>query len=269
MMMNFVKLSLAASALAVVAMAPAQGTLYFTSFEPPTYTAGMHPAGVDGWAAGSGGTTAPIQVSTNIAHGAGNQSLAFDNTTGVSFYSVRRDLAGYNAAQGYPLEVSVQLWMDPQVTQANRIYGLYFGSAVTSTLGGTIQGLTIDGAGNIRGGTTWGATYTNSGLFATADPGTFLGRWLTLTLGYNPNTGEKTGRISGLGGATPSYSMSWFGGAAPMNVQLGTDYFATTDRAGIGYFDDLKIVAVPEPGTMAALGLGALALIRRRRNKKS
>jgi hypothetical protein len=270
MMMKFVKLSFVASALAAIAVAPAQiGELFFTSYEAPEgYVIGQHPAGVQGWAAGSGGTTAPILVSGNIAHGAGNQSLAFDNTTGVSFYSVRRDLAGWTAASGNPIEVSTMLWIDPS-TEANRIYGIYMGSGVTSTLGGTVLGLTIDGAGRVRGGTTWGSTYTAAGQWAQLDPGTYLGRWLTLTLGFNPATGAKTATIQRLGGANPSISNTWFGGAAPMNVNLGTDYFATTDRMGVAYFDDLHIVAVPEPGTMAALGLGALALLRRRRSKKS
>jgi hypothetical protein len=36
-----------------------------------------------------------------------------------------------------------------------------------------------------------------------------------------------------------------------------------------GLVDNVEVQAVPEPGTMAALGLGALALIRRRKNRKA
>ncbi|MBL8086453.1 MAG: PEP-CTERM sorting domain-containing protein [Chthonomonas sp.] len=38
-----------------------------------------------------------------------------------------------------------------------------------------------------------------------------------------------------------------------------------TDR---GYFDNYKVEAVPEPGTIAALGLGAAAILRRRKASK-
>jgi hypothetical protein len=261
-----IRLFALSAALATAAVAPAMGTLYFTGFEAPPYPAGSHPNGIDGWAAGSGGVGAPISVSTDRSHGAGWQSLKMDNSSLESFYSVRRGLAGWTAASGQPLKVSVQLWVDG-TTRNNRLYGLYFGSGATSTLGGTVLGVTIDGAGRIRGGTGWSSTYTDTGLFATAAQGTYLNRWLTVTLGFNPTTGAKTASIAGFGGTTYEYSNTWFGGSAPGNINLGTDYFADLERTGTGYFDDLHVAAVPEPGTLAALVLGAAAFGARRRRR--
>ncbi len=228
--------------------------LYATGFEPPVYTLGDSVNGVDGWANASGsGASATISDMQALD----TQSLQFDNSGSFnSFYSVRRELPTYNGV----VEASVRLYVD-QSTEANRLYGVYFGSSPTSTLGGTILGLTISGAGDIRGGTSWGSTYQNTGIFATADPGTHLGRWLTVTLSYA--NGDGTIAISGLDGPNSSFSANFTGVTAPANLNLGADWVTSADRAGIAYFDNLEIV--PAPGALALLGLGGLAAARRRR----
>ncbi len=238
--------------LLLVANASQAQTLYSTGFEPPLYTDGSSVHGVDGWSNGSG-SGAGMLVSS-LQYSSGTQSLRMDNSsTSNSFYSVRRTgIEGWLPAMG-PLSVSIDLFVDSS-TQANRLYGIYLGSLATSTLGGTVLGVTIGGDGSIRGGTTWAATYS-SGLFATANPSTFLDRWITLNLTYDPDTGVKSATLSGFSDASV-YSNSWTGGAAPANLNLGTDYFDTVNRAGIGYFDNLVIAAVPEPTTIALCGLG-------------
>lgn len=232
--------------------------LYSTGFEPPAYTVGNSPAGVDQWANGSG-TGAGMTVSSTQA--LGSQSLQSDNTSLSSFYSVRHVLDPMSQWNGTdPLEVSVSLWIDPS-TEVNRLYGMILGSTATSTLGGTVLGLTVGGDGSVRAGTVWSNTYTNSGLLGTISD--FTGQWMKITLGYDPGTGEKTASVSGTFGTVGS---SFFGGAAPANINLGTDYFATTDRAGIAYFDNLVVFAVPEPtglSLLSLLGLSGLALRRR------
>jgi hypothetical protein len=42
---------------------------------------------------------------------------------------------------------------------------------------------------------------------------------------------------------------------------------SVTQNGNFVLIDNVQVTAVPEPGTMAALGIGALALLRRRRNK--
>lgn len=248
-------------ASAVMAASVASASFYSTSFEDPPFVAGGGVNGIDGWANGSGAGVG-VSVSTDVA-AHGTQSLKFDNMNNVSFYSVRHDLGSWPGTG--VLIASVQLYM-LSLNQEERRYGIYFGSAPTSTMGGIIQGVTIDGAGRIRGGTTWAATYGAAGQFAVANPGTYLNRWLTLTLTYDPGSGMKSASLSGFSD-NAVYSNSWMGGAAPGNLQLGSDYDLTTNRSGIGYFDNVGVV--PEPGTLIALGLGAAALAaRRRRNAK-
>jgi hypothetical protein len=254
-MKNLSMAILAGGALAMATSASAS-VLYSTSFEDPPYIAGQGIGGIDNWFNGSGSGNSQT-VSTDIAY-SGNQSLKWDNTgTFQSFYSVRRALPAYDG----PIAASIRLYIDPGTIQPNRLYGLYFGSSPTSTLGGTVLGLTIAGDGVVRAGTTWSSTYSGAGI-GSAPQGGFLGQWLEIVLTYDPDTLLKTATIYG---DNWSVGFSGTGGAAPLNLNIGSDYFATTDRAGIGYFDDLIIQQLPAPGALALLGLAGLVGTRRRR----
>lgn len=249
--------ALAASALLLGATSVANA-LYSTSFEPPDYVAGVGVNGVDGWANGSG-SGASQTVSTMMAH-SGTQSLEWSNINNLSFYSVRRALPVYSDY----IEASVKLYIDGGRTQANRLYGIYFVSTATSTMGGTRLGVTVGGDGVVRGGNTWSSTYSGGGI-GTAAAGTYADRWLTLKLQYNVTTGNGTVTVSGFGGAQGDIGTTVAVTPGVLGLNIGSDYFATTDYAGIAYMDDLNVV--PEPASMIALGLGAAALIARKRRK--
>lgn len=228
--------------------------LYSTGFEPPLYVLGDSVNGVDGWVNGSGGGAS---ATVSGVQALGTQSLQFDNSSTFNgLYSVRRELPVYNGA----VEASVSLYIEGN-TQENRLYGMYFTGPATGTLGNTSLGLSIGGDGAIRAGTTWAATYSNSGLIGTADPGSFTDRWLTITLSYN--NGDASVMISGLDGPNSSFSSNYTMSAGPLGLNLGADWFTTSNRAGVAYFDNLEIV--PAPGALALLGLGGLAAARRRR----
>ncbi len=214
--------------------------LYETGFEPPVYFAGGIVDGIDGWSNGSGSGNSHI-ISTMQA--IDTQSLAFDNSgTFNSFYSVRRELP-FGIEDGFA--VSVRLYMDG-FTEENRLYGLYLVSTPTSTLGGTTLGLTIGGDGAVRAGTTWGNTYTNSGLIGFADFGTFKDRWLTITLIWQPD-GNAVASISGFDGPNDTISVNLFQENQPLGLNIGADWFTTSLRAGTGYFDDLEITTGAGP----------------------
>lgn len=76
------------------------------------------------------------------------------------------------------------------------------------------------------------------------------------TSGYPNAWTQYTINISGLGGPTSGQF------AFNYNVPNGGPSGANSDYIGI---DSVQYTAVPEPATMAALGLGAAALLRRRR----
>jgi hypothetical protein len=247
----------ALAALTVVANAQS----YSTSFEAPTYTTTA--LGVDGWTAGSGTMTHTISTAQAAS---GSQSVFVTGTT-TDFTSLRQNL-GSALTLGYI--ASVKVWLDLTNSATNvagtgpntRLFGLY---ASTSTLGGTTLGVTVGVDGGIRLGTSWGATFATTPNSTMTD---FVGKWLTLSIVKN-NNGTGSATVSGFGANNAgSFSLNF---ATVGNVQyfhFGTDYVASS--TGKAYFDDFQyaMTPVPEPASMAALGLGALALIRKRRNSK-
>jgi hypothetical protein len=259
------KIGIAMAASMLALSAASANVLYSTGFEAPAYTAGSTVVGVDGWAAGSG--TGAFQQVTNAAAATGSQSLLFDNSTLVSFYSVRNTTGFSSLNATDPVSVSVMVNMTGN-TGADRVYGLYLASSATGTMGGTMAGVTIDGSGRLRAGNTWGSTYSSTIWFAQADAGTYADRWLTLTISYDPVSRAATATVSGLAGAQPTYSSNFNLAATPvnaMNVQVGADYIGTAARTGMAYFDGLVVSQVPAPGSLALLGLGGLVAARRRR----
>ncbi|MBX3355830.1 MAG: hypothetical protein KF724_09045 [Phycisphaeraceae bacterium] len=247
------------AALATASSASAT-ILYSTGFESPPFTVGSSVNGIDGWLNGSGGG---VSQSVSTAQAAsGSNSLLFDNSSLFSFYSVRHNLGGWNGQD--ILKVSTKLYVDGS-TQANRLYGLYLTNVAAGTLGSTTLGLSIGGDGIVRAGKNWAATYENPGIIGTAGAGTFTDRWLTIEFLMNATTGNADVTISGFSDAS-SINSSFSGVSIPLNLNLGSDYFDTTNRAGKGYFDDLSIEYIPTPGAIALLSMGALAGLRRRRD---
>jgi hypothetical protein len=252
--------------VALLATAGAQA-VYSTGFEAPLYGTGSV-VGQDNWAAGSGVGAGQGVIDTFAQ--SGSQSLMWDTGTALtSFYSVRHAFDGQNGAiaAGTPLEISTWFYVDP-ASGPDRLTGLYATNSGVGTLGSTSLGLTIDGDGGVRAGTTWAATYTAVPLHT--DPA-LVGGWIRAVLTYD---GIGGGAALYDGGANLLWSTSFAAvtlgnsngaGLASWNINLGFDYVGTVDRLGKSYVDDLVIRVVPEPASALALGLGLLLLAGRRR----
>ncbi|MBX3364385.1 MAG: hypothetical protein KF866_06420 [Phycisphaeraceae bacterium] len=254
----------------VAAMAASAGasTIYSTGFESPAINPGTL-AGQDGWVNGSGAGVSQ-GVSGNFPR-TGSQSLAWENgSTAASFYSVRRAFDGQAGAitAATPLEMSVWMYIE-QGSQPNRLYGIYATNSGTATLGSTTLGMTISGDGSVRAGVNWSQTYSGTALHTDAS---LVGSWIKTVLRYD-----------GVGGSASIYNSSnalvWstsfgavtltnanLGGVNSWNMNLGTDYFALTERDGRAFMDDMMVRVVPTPAGILVIGAGlSVAGVRRRR----
>lgn len=102
-------------------------------------------------------------------------------------------------------------------------------------------------------------TLEQGGAGATVTPGNYRAAHQTNELNLTPgnNTVMSDGTVFNGGSVLGAWTLHITDGAATDTGSLGQGWSATGTYS-----------TVPEPASMAALGLGALALIRRRRNKK-
>ena len=89
-----------------------------------------------------------------------------------------------------------------------------------------------------------------------------LGWNLFETNQINASSTQDEWQLLGTGGLTPT-------GTATANIVIVAVQLGDGNGQVVGgstFFDDASLVAVPEPGSMALIGLGSLALMRRRRH---
>lgn len=109
-----------------------------------------------------------------------------------------------------------------------------------------------DGSMSLSGQT---ATTTTAAGLAT------LNRWNKVELTMNFATGTASASLNGSNiGLTGSFTRT-----ALADVDLFSS--RAVGATHLGWFDDYRVEAVPEPASMTALGLGVLALLRRRTKK--
>lgn len=232
---------IAALALAIVPSSFAQ-MVFQTSFEVGEgYNVG-NLSGQQGWTGGAGAT-----VSTENAR-TGSQSVRV-GTTGWWWNEFNYDTAG-----GPPL-VHIGWSMFVPTVSDGRLFGIDIYTPAVVRLAavrvintGEVQ--FVHFPGNV-------STLVNTGFFVTR------GQWNDYQIQMDWNTFQFTASVNGTPvGVTGDFrnDAGTVIGDADIQSALGT--------SDVAYFDDYYVEAVPEPASLAALGLGALALLRRRRAAK-
>lgn len=249
---------LAASGLASLAQA---GIVYQTSFERPGHTVGVlpqfppSPAVQDNWFQLDGNI---FNVTNNVAH-SGSQSVAASTTNqpNASRWALRSTPLDGSLPENNIITSSVWVRLDSN-DNANRLsragLDLYDAAGVNR-----IAALGIQSDGILRG---------IDGISSTFDlaNGVTLNEWHQISISVIFSTKKilfyLDGNLLGFG----AHNATDFGDADLWMI----GFKPNPDTApGIGhqaYFDDYSIenAAIPAPGTLALLGLGALAARRRR-----
>jgi hypothetical protein len=261
--------------LAMLATSAFSQVNYSSNFDPAAYAPGLL-QGQDGWAAGSGSSNLPT-VTNNVSFSSPQSVMLIGNPgTGSTFMSTGRAFAaGTPSVNTMILTASAQIRVDS--VGADRYFGIAFGTGNTATSGRL--GVFIGGNGLRGGGGSYAAfNGLTTGQLQARTQADYLGRWIGVSLiadrssTVNNVTFQFTGLGTSGGNATETFVRSVnFAGINLAAVQVVSDWSNSSASNGLAFIDNAQFGAnpVPEPGTMIALGLGAAALLRRRRNKKA
>lgn len=207
---------------------------YSTSFEPPTWTNGQSLAGTDGWDAFSD----PEFKITNERARTGTQSVVLDTAPLVGS---RWAWPNQPITSGL---VVAKVWVYCESDPTHTVYS-QFGLDAYSAAVSRIGTLRIKSNGDAVFGSSTVSTYA---LGLAADT------WHELKLEMDLGTKIVKGFVNGNLVDSKSFTPSDFNDADLVGSATGFER---------GFYDDYEVV--PEPATMAVLGIGVAALIRRRR----
>jgi hypothetical protein len=237
----------------------AQGALYNTGFEPPTFRPGLL-AGQDGWFAGLGPAAATISTALPRS---GIQSVRIagaqtEEVSGFFFGSYARALSYDPLASGTPL-VRLSASMN-LIGSVPTTCGLSIGlTGAPSDLPNILLGLMSAGGGLV-------AYISNADGISVEGPHYQPGDWASVSAVFD--FGQRSAR---------AYFNGAFFGEVPLTSGVSDDIRFMNIALGssrpipdvVGYVDDFSVSAVPEPTATALLsaGLVAIAAAARRRRK--
>lgn len=221
--------------------------LFSDSFEAPTHTAGNPIA--NGWSATG-------IISTDTAR-TGTQSAK-----GVVNGQVQRLVQGgrFIAPPDAPI-TNASSWS--RATQgATQLFGIQFGQTNFR-----VARLVLFSSLNL-----WQVEVVDAGfntLFSTSgnltNAGYVAGQWNQIMVSHNDTADTVSFSLNGSVRHTIN-SFSSFTSANPFAVVMQGNTLGSPSTSEV-YFDDIFVESVPEPATLAALGLGAAAMLRRSRRR--
>lgn len=216
--------------------------------------------------------TASVEASHNITvQPAGPRQGA----SGLNFFNIEGNAAGNFASFGVAeFNFDAGAFTDPLVAIKNLTFKLYQSDAAFSVSGNVNLWLTNDtstSTAQVGSPLTWQAGALPDGIGGQLDT-----KWKLATFAYDEsqdNGFETVVSINSLDAAAEAYLLSQLNadGMVRMIVSPDSDSVAAT-YAGFGNTTfsgpvlEIEANAVPEPATVAALAIGALALIRQRRS---
>lgn len=222
----------------------------------------------------------PFVQSTEFHSGAFAAAVPGANVSGTSALDRQyKNLGAIPTSQ----TITFSFWMKIALNGNNRQYAelrSYAGDAYnTGSLDqliavGAYNGATnsIDSLGNVTtasNGSKWQMRVTAGHSWTTSNGGWFVlgaaanrtANWTKFDVVISPTSFSVF--VDGVNGLAAPIPGGRFGSSYTVDtLVMGSGLTSVTNT---GYFDDFSVQAVPEPGTMAALGLGAMAILRRKR----
>ncbi len=227
--------------------AAAEVVLYSTGYEPPTYSVGPL-TGNDNWVA----FFANAEVTSNLSL-SGSQSVVVDKANEFA----QRGGSFSTAAPIVTLRQAVYIDGpdEEEFLQEGffiRPFGISGDNPNNVDEGGFVgQLLVVNGEGPLGLGATIGLAdgVPNAG-FVPVD----VGEWFVLEHVLNLETQTQEAYVDGQFIASAPFVNS-------ANELSGVEFVVLNTPDHVIYFDDMSITAIPEPGSVALLGLGGLAML--------
>jgi hypothetical protein len=192
-----------------------------------------------------------FKVANNRSSGGGTKSARVDSNDSSTYGYLNLPSAFNGSGPNNVLRTSVDIWMDAGLSGATT-YGLAVFSGPTTRIGGIRaygSGTRVD----LHDGANW-----NIAAGATAPPG----QWFTVRVDAvysSPGNGVLRYFINNLQvGADQAIT----GSIASVRLYQFATVFPLTSNAN---YDNFAVEAVPEPASLAALGLGAFLMRRRKK----